>query len=336
MSRFGRGALVALMMAASLAPPARAEVDEVTAAQQFGVAFLPMMLMERDALVEKQARAAGLAKLTVNWTKVAGPSVMNDGLISGTMQFAALGAPSMITLWSKTRNNVGIKGMAAMTSYPLFLNTRNPAVKSIKDFSDKDKIAVPSVKISTQAIMLQMASAATWGDADYEHLDSLTVGLAHPDAMLALMNNTGGVNTHFATSPFHEEEMRIPGVRTLTTNYEILGGRATAVVVVASTRFRTANPKVYSAFEAALKEAIDAINADKHKAAEAYLALANDKRNSVDDIFAIINDPGYAYTLVPEKVFKTAQFMTKIGTVKPGPATCQDLFFPEAHGRACD
>jgi len=29
---------------------------------------------------------------------------------------------------------------------------------------------------------------------------------------------------HFATSPFHEQEMKIPGIRTLTTNYEILGG----------------------------------------------------------------------------------------------------------------
>src|SRR5471032_2474083 len=192
-------AIVALTVAALSASPAHAETSEITAAQQFGVSFLPMMLMERDGLVERHAKASGIA-LKVNWTKVAGPEVMNDGLISGTMQFAALGAPSLVTLWSKTKSNIGVMGMAAMTSYPLFLNTRNPAVKSIKDFSDKDKIAVPSVKISTQAIMLQMASAAAWGDADYEHLDPLTVSLAHPDGMTALMNNTGGVNAHFATS----------------------------------------------------------------------------------------------------------------------------------------
>src|SRR5258708_5531363 len=177
MSRWSRRASALLMvLAVALQATARAELDEVTAAQQFGVSFLPMMLMERDALVEKHARAAGLPKLKVNWTKVAGPAVMNDGLISGTMQFAALGAPSLITLWSKTKSNIGVMGMAAMTSYPLFLNTRDPAVKSIQNFSDKDKIAVPSVKISTQAIMLQMAAAAAWGDGAYERLDPLTVG----------------------------------------------------------------------------------------------------------------------------------------------------------------
>jgi NitT/TauT family transport system substrate-binding protein len=328
--------LCAVAAVAIGAGAARAEVEEIAAAQQFGVAFLPMMLMERDALVEKHARAAGLAKLKVDWPRVAGPSVMNDGLLSGTMHFAALGAPSLITLWSKTRANVGVLGLAAMTSYPLSLNTRNPAVTSIKDFSDKDKIAVPSVKISTQAIMLQMASAKAWGEADYQHLDPLTVSLAHPDALLAFTNGTGGVNAHFATSPFHEEEMKIPGVRTITTNYEILGGRASALVVVATGKFRTANPKVTGAFMAAVKEAIDTINADKRAAAAAYLQLANDKRNTVDDIYAIINDPGYAYTLNPEKVFATGQFMTKIGTVKPGPATCQELFVPEIRDLPCD
>jgi NitT/TauT family transport system substrate-binding protein len=326
-------AVAALVLGAGAA---RAEVEAIAAAQQFGVSFLPMMLMERDALVEKHARAAGLAKLKVDWPRVAGPSVMNDGLLSGTMHFAALGAPSLITLWSKTRTNVGVLGLSAMTSYPLSLNTRNAAVTSIKDFSDKDKIAVPSVKISTQAIMLQMASAKAWGEADYQHLDPLTVSLAHPDALLAFTNGTGGVNAHFATSPFHEEEIKIPGVRTLTTNYEILGGRASALVVVATGKFRNANPKVTAAFMAALKEAIDTINADKRAAAAAYLQLANDKRNTVDDIFAIINDPGYAYTLNPEKVFATAQFMTRIGSVKPGPATCQALFVPEARDLPCD
>src|SRR3954453_6306056 len=150
---------------------ARAEVTEVTVAQQYGVAFLPMMIMERDGLVEKHAKKAGLEGVKLSWAKVAGPSVMNDGLLSGTMHFAAQGAPSLITLWDKNRGSVGVKGVAAMTTYPLYLVTRNPDVKSLKDFSDKDKIAVPSAKISTQAIMLQMAAAATWGEREYAKLD---------------------------------------------------------------------------------------------------------------------------------------------------------------------
>ena len=136
----------------------KAEVSEITVAQQYGVSFLPLMVMEKNQLVEKHAAAAGLSGLKVSWAKVAGPSAMNDGLISGALHFAAQGAPSLITLWDKT--NGQIKGVSAMTTYPLYLVTRNPDVKSIKDFSDQDKIAVPSVKISTQAIMLQMAASA--------------------------------------------------------------------------------------------------------------------------------------------------------------------------------
>ena len=322
--------IVAALLLIASASAARAEIPEITIAQQFGVSFLPFMLMERDHLIEKHAKAAGI-EVRTNWQKVAGPSVINDGLLSGTVHFGAVGAPSLITLWSKTKGNIGIKGMAAMTSYPLYFVTRNPDLKSLKDLSGKDKIAVPSVKISTQAIMLQMAAADLFGQANYQKFDEYTVSLAHPDAMVALMNNTSGVNAHFGTSPFSEQEMKFPGARLLTTSYEILGGRASALVVVTTSKFHDANPKLYKAFLAAQKEAIDAINKDKRKAAQDYVAIMKDSKNSVDDIFAVINDKDYAFTLSPEKVFKTAVFMGKVGSVKETPAKWQDLFFPDIH-----
>jgi NitT/TauT family transport system substrate-binding protein len=326
-----RAALGAATAGFLWATPTRAEVSEVTIAQQYGVAFLPLMVMEREGIVEKRAKAAGLPDVKVNWAKVAGPSVMNDGLLSGSMHFVAQGAPSLITLWDKTRGTVGIKGVAAMTTYPLYLVTRNPDVKSIKDFTSKDKIAVPSAKISTQAIMLQMAAAAAWGEAEYGRLDPLTVSLSHPDAMVALINQSGGVSAHFATSPFYEQEIKtIPGARLITTNYEILGGPATAIVLTTSSKFRDANPKVYKAFFEALVESIDTVNKDKRTAAKLYLELARDTKNSVDDILAIIEDKDYRYTLKPEKVFKTAQFMAKIGSIKQAPAAVEEMFFPEA------
>lgn len=323
-------ACAALALAAQPAP-ARAEVGEIAIAQQFGVAFLPLMIMERDALIEKHARAAGIENLKTSWPKVAGPSVMNDGILSGTMHFITVGAPSLATLWSKTRDGVGVKGMSAVTSYPLSFVTRNPDLKSLRDLSEKDKIAVPSVKISTQAIMLQMAAADLFGASNYQRFDSLTISLSHPDALLALMNNTGGVNAHFATSPFTEQEIKLPGARVLTTSYEILGGRASALVMATTTKFRDANPKVYKAVLAALKEAIDTINKDKRTAAKAYLELAKDTKNSVDDIYAVINDKDYAYTLTPEKVFKTAVFMGAVGSIKDPPKVWTELFFPEIH-----
>jgi NitT/TauT family transport system substrate-binding protein len=325
-----RALACAFLATAVLAGGAKAEVSEVSIAQQYGVSFLPLMLMEKNRLIEKHAAAAGLAGLKVSWAKVAGPSAMNDGLISGALHFAAQGAPSLITLWDKTRGQ--IKGVSAMTTYPLYLVTRNPAVKSIKDFSDKDKIAVPSVKISTQAIMLQMAAAAAFGQDNYTKLDPLTVSLSHPDATLAFINNTAGVNAHFSTSPFYEQEIKAPGAHLITTSYAILGGPATALVITTSSKFREANPKAYRAVIAAMKEAIDTINKDKRAASKAYLDAANDTKNSVDDIYAMISDKDYAYTLQPQKVFATAQFMAKIGSIKQAPASIDDLFFGDIPG----
>jgi NitT/TauT family transport system substrate-binding protein len=316
-------------MALLLTTSTRAEVSEIIVAQQYGVSFLPLMVMERDTLVEKNAKAAGLTGLKVNWAKVAGPSVMNDGLISGAIHFAAQGAPSLIILWDKTKSSAAVRGVAAMTTYPLYLISRNPDVKSLKDFTSKDKIAVPSVKISTQAIMLQMAAHEAFGEKDYQKLDPLTISMAHPDASLALANNTAGINAHFTSSPFYEQEMKLPDAHLVTTNYEILQGPATAVVVSASSKFREANPKAYRAFFDGLGEAIALINKDKRAAAQIYLDVAKDTKNSVDDILKIIEDKDYAYTLRPEKVVKTAAFMAKVGSIKQAPQSIAELFFPE-------
>jgi NitT/TauT family transport system substrate-binding protein len=157
------------------------------------------------------------------------------------------------------------------------------------------------------------------------------VSLSHPDAMVALINQSGGVNAHFATSPFYEQEIKtIPGARLITTNYEILGGPASAIVLTTSSKFREANPKVYKAFFEALAESIETVNKDKRAAAKLYLELAKDNKNTVEDILAIIEDKDYRYTLKPEKVFKTAQFMAKIGSIKQAPKSLEEMFFPEA------
>src|ERR1700724_1528826 len=77
--RAGRIAPILALISAlpfAVATSAAAEVSEITVAQQFGVSFLPLMVMEKQGLVEKHAALAGLGGVKVVWTKVAGPSVM--------------------------------------------------------------------------------------------------------------------------------------------------------------------------------------------------------------------------------------------------------------------
>jgi sulfonate transport system substrate-binding protein len=306
---------------------ARGETSEVRAAQQFGLSYLALMIMEDSALVEKHAKAMGLGDIKVTWAKLGGPGAMNDALLSGSLDFGTGGVPSLITLWSKTHGTANeVRGVGALNSMPVNLVTTNPKVQSIRDFTDQDKIAVTTVKVSTQALLLQMAAAKEFGDANYAKLDSLTVSLPHPDAMTALLSGSGTITAHFSSPPFQYQEVAKPGVRSILNNYDILGGPATFNVVWSTTRFHDANPKTYAAFVAAFAEATDRINRDKRAAAEVYKRMSGTKE-TVDELLKMMNDPLVDYTLTPKSIMKTAEFMAKVGTIKDKPSSWKDMFF---------
>jgi NitT/TauT family transport system substrate-binding protein len=317
--------------ALSCSAAARAEVSEIRAAQQFGLSYLPLMIMEDSKLVEKQAKAAGLGDVKVTWAKLGGPGAMNDALLSGSLDFGTGGVPSLITLWSKTAGTANeVRGVAALNSMPVDLVTSNPNVKSIRDFTDKDRIAVTTVKVSTQALLLQMAAAKEFGDENYGKLDALTVSLPHPDAMTALLSGSGTISAHFSSPPFQYQEVARPGVHKILNNYDILGGPATFNVVWSTAKFHDANPKAYAAFVAALDEATATINRDKRAAAQVYKRMSGTKE-SVDELVKMMDDPLVDYTLAPKSTMKTAAFMAKVGTIKDKPTSWRDLFFPNVY-----
>src|SRR5688572_19770279 len=101
-------ALAASMLAASLAP-AFAEAKTLRVAKQYGLGYIQLMIMEDQKLVEKHAKAAGLGEITVDWSTFRSSDVMNDALISGNLDFASLGPTGIITIWSRTRNNIDIR-----------------------------------------------------------------------------------------------------------------------------------------------------------------------------------------------------------------------------------
>lgn len=309
---------------------ARAEVSELRIAEQYGISYLPLMIMEDQKLIEKHAKAEGLGDLKVSWTKFAGGNVMNEALLSGSLHFASGGVGPMVTLWAKTRGNYDVKGVAAINSMPLYLNTRNPAVKTLKDFTEKDKIALPAVKVSIQAVTLQMAAEQVFGPGQQNRLDAYTVTMSHPDAQMALLSGTSEITGHFSSPPFQYQQLEKPGIHTVLNSYDVLGGPATFNAVWATSKFRAENPKVYAAFVAALDEATAIINRDKRWAAEAYLRISKDK-DSIDSILKMLNDPKIVYTTTPQNVLKYVDFMHKVGSIKTTTSNWKDLFFPNVH-----
>ena len=321
-----------IVASALLLNPARAEVDVVKIPKGAGgVGFLPLIVMEEKKLVEQEAQKMGL-KLGAEYIRLGGPAVVNDMLLAGAAHFAPAGPPAFITIWDRTANNMKVKGVAAMTSIPMYLNTKAPHLKSLKDLTPNDKIAVTAVKVSIPAIIMQMQAIKESGKADYAKYDPYTVSLTHPDGVIALLSGKTEVTAHFTSPPFHQRERRDPAVRTIATSNDIMGAPSTFTMLYAPTKFYDENPKTYAAVLKALQAAIAFINSDKKAAADVFLASEEGKGWKLDDIMEILNDPDVRFTTSPESMMTYATFMADVGSIKQRPSTWQEMFFPDIHG----
>ena len=74
-------AIAALVIAAS-ARPADAEVSELRITKQPSIIYLPLVVMEQNKLVEKQAKAAGLPDLKASWITFNSGGASTDALLS--------------------------------------------------------------------------------------------------------------------------------------------------------------------------------------------------------------------------------------------------------------
>jgi NitT/TauT family transport system substrate-binding protein len=299
-----------------------------------GVGFLPLFVMRDRELIEKHARAAGLTDLTVRWIELGGPAVMNDALLSGSVDFIAAGPPAFITLWDRTRGSADVRGVAAMSSLPMYLNTTNPALMTIDDLKETDKIAVTAVKVSIPSINMQMYAAERYGAAEAFRFDRYTVTMTHADALIALVSGSNQINAHFTSPPFHQREIEDPRVRTVLNTDDIMGGATTFTMLSTTARYRDANPAAYAAVLAALEEANELIRSDARAAAEILFAAESAAGFSVEELVEVLRDPDIRFTTTPENTAKYAEFMQEIGSIDNRPSSWRDLFFPEIHGAA--
>jgi NitT/TauT family transport system substrate-binding protein len=331
MLRRSLAALCAAALVVAGLVQARAEMDLIKIPRGAGgVGFLPLLIMEQQGLIERKAAEAGIANFRVEWIKLGGPALVNDLLLSGSADVVAAGPPAFLTLWDRTRGNAEVKGVASMSSIPMYLNTRSPHLRSIHDLQPTDKIAITAVKVSIPAIIMQMAAIKDFGATDYAHYDKYTVGLTHPDALIALMSGRADISGHFASPPFHQRERKAGDVRTILTSNEVMGGPSTFTMLYTRSKFHADNPRVYGALLKALQEALAFINGDKRGAALAFLAMEG-QGMTLEEVLEVLNDADVRYSISPENVMKYADFMASVGSIKQRPGRWQDLFFSELH-----
>ena len=321
--------VAAMLMLGGMASNAAAETGEVRMSLQYGIGYLPLAIVQHDHLIEKHLKAAGLGSTKVTWSQINVGMTMNDALIGGHLDFASGGIPPFLVLWDKTRNSVGVKGVAALCEMPNYLNTRNPNIKSIKDFTAKDRIAIGGAGSSVQTIYLEMAVAKAYGDANYKKLNDLMVGLAHPDGMAAMLSGTE-VDANFVPPPYNYQELEKPGIHKVLSSYDVMGGPHSFLMIWATDKFHRENPKTYAAVFAALQEGTEFVIQHKRRAAEIYLETYK-SHESIDEIRKMLDEPDITFSLAPKGIMKFVEFMNRVGTLKNTPASWKDLFFPEVH-----
>ena len=331
MNRFKRTAAAILAGATLLGASLAAQAEgQIRIAEQFGVVYLLLNVAQDQKLIEKHAKAEGV-DAKVEWVKLSGGSAVNDALLSGNIEIAGAGVGPLLTIWDRTRGRQNVKGVASLGNFPYYLVSNNPAVKTIADFTDKDRIAVPAVGVSVQSRVLQLASAKLWGDKDFAKLDKISVAVPHPNAAAAIIKGGTEITGHFGNPPFQEQELDgNPKAHIVLKSYDVLGGPSSATVLYATEKWRNENPKTYKAFVAALDEAAAFVTANPEKAADIYIKVSNAKidRNL---LLKIIKNPEVQFKTTPQNTYPLAEFMHRVGAIKNKPASAKDYFFEDAH-----
>ncbi|MWL89182.1 ABC transporter substrate-binding protein [Cupriavidus sp. SW-Y-13] len=318
------------LLTAGLAVTGTAHAEgKIRIAEQFGVVYLLLNVARDQQLIEKHGKQQGV-DVKVEWTQLSGGSAVNDALLSGAIDIAGAGVGPLLTLWDRTHGKQNVKGVASLGNFPYYLVSNNPKVKSIADFTEKDRIALPAVTVSVQSRVLQLAAAKQWGDKEFNRLDKWTVAVPHPDAAAAVISGGTEINSHFGNPPFQEQELAgNPNARIVLNSYDVLGGPASATVLYATEKFRNENPKTYRAFVDALAEAAQFATKNPEAAADLYIRVNKAKIDRAL-LVKILKNPQVQFKITPENTYALAAFMHRVGAIKNQPKSWQDYFFQDA------
>jgi NitT/TauT family transport system substrate-binding protein len=313
-----------------------AEPLKVTFAQQRGLLYLPVDEMVSGGILQKEADKLGLGKVEATATALSGPGPVLDAILSGAADYGTAALPSLLTLWEKTRGSANeVKAIGTVSNGAMTLYTINPNVKTLADFTEKDRIAVPTVRLSFNAMMLQMACEEAFKDP--HKLDHLTVGIGHPDAVTAMSAGYGKatITAHIAVQPYTERGLKLPGAHIITDSRKVFGGPLTQITLLASKKTKEKNPKLFQAVANALEEAIKVASADK-KAAAVLWKQAQKAPESVDELVHLLSDPGFEFTSTPHRIAHFTAFLNRIGTMKAKVTDWKELFWETAHHQKGD
>ena len=315
---------------------AAAETKEIRISQQFGLNWLALDVMIDQQMIQKRAAELGLNDVDVTLVKLSGGPAANDALLSGRVDIAGMGGTPAFILQERTAGRQNVKAIGAVVNAPMYLITTDPAIHTMRDFSDRDRIALPAPRVSINAMVLQMEAAKLFGANNAAKFDPITVGMPHPDAAATLIAGNGEIKSYVGIFPYSDEVLaRAPGAHVVLSSYDVVGGEHNLAVLVCSEKWKTENPRAFKAVAAALEDALGYINADKRRAAELFVRTTKSKLPA-DEVYKIISAPDVVFASTPKKTMVFANFMHEMGLLKTKPTSWKQYFWENQYDRNGD
>lgn len=220
---------------------------ELNIAYQYGLAYAPFEIMKENKILEEK-----LNGVKINWHLMSSGGAMNEGIISGDLDIALMGAAPFLIGFDK---GIDYKVISSIASQKISLVTNDSNLNDLSKFTITDKIALPSVG-SIQHLALAMAAKEQLGDS--KALDMNLVNMSTPEAYQAVASKQE-VKAHMATPPYSNLSLETEGHQLVLDSTKYLGKDASVIIAVGGTKLKENNPEVYEAVNEALTETIESM-----------------------------------------------------------------------------
>ena len=321
--------LLALMLLLPLS--AKAEQNEVRIVMPYGLGYLPVYVAVDRGFIQERARAAGLGEIKISLMHMASGPASSDLILAGDADLAMGGFGPAFVLWDKTKAKVRI--MTPLSGGPILLLSNDPRLKTIKDIGPDDRIAVSALKVTAQALSMQMAAAKEYGWDQRFKFDSNLVAMSNPDGMALVLSGQGAVRSQLAITPFADEMMATGKVHLVMNSEDYIEPGSSISALYVAPKFHDASPKLYAATAAAMEDAFAFIKSNPHEAAQVYVAREPQKRDLAWIEAMIVNPKILRYSSTPKGFKKGADFMVEAGTLKTKPESWKDLVWENMWGK---
>jgi NitT/TauT family transport system substrate-binding protein len=173
---------------------------------------------------------------------------------------------------------------------------------------------------------LELQSEKSFGR--YDKLRGQVVALPHARAIGDLMERGGPVKAYFASPPFAQIALRDPNVHAVLTSSDVMGGKASFLILGASKAYIDAHWQMPEVVEKAIDEAARIIHDDPRRAAQIYLTHEPSSVINGAAMEAVIRDIKDEFGSPVSGMQTTADFMGRHGELNNAPKSWQEIVAP--------